>query len=295
VLGNGAHASLSATNSATEGPFVLSTAGTTLTPGESDAWTIEFGDGSTDLVGTGAPPLHVSHVYPSGEWTVRMDILFADATSADSIQLIRATTPVPRVQYFGEENGMWTPAAVATDVYGADAVSFGGYVSPADGGHVTSGTVTFGDGAGTAIPAIGNGRFGEGQADVVHGYTVPGEYTATLRARDSTGRTAVGITHVSVAGKPTATLPATGAGVHATPFALPLTAVSAGANAGSGTFDINWGDGETELNPDSLGYGLPSGAALAHTYAAAGTYLVTVTIYNDHNSELLLTSSVTIT
>src|SRR5262249_31145081 len=100
-------------------------------------------------------------------------------------------------------------------------------------------------------------------------------YTISATASDEDGTYNAGnslnVTVNNVA--PTASLsgPATGARGQTPTFALGAVAPSATDQAGSFTFNINWGDGSSQLSTG------PASQQVGHTYTAAGPFTVQIT------------------
>src|SRR5262249_22196494 len=140
-------------------------------------------------------------------------------------------------------------------------VTFAGTASDVDGDPLTY-SWNFGD-----------GTTGTGAAPT-HRYTDNGTYTATLTVTDGHGGSASSslvVTVLNVA--PTATLsgPATGVRGQLRTFTFGATDPSAIDQAGTFTFNVNWGDGSSQ---QSTG---PASQQLGHVYTTAGTYTVQLT------------------
>ena len=276
-----------------EGPVTFSTAGSVLPAAGTFYWYLNWQDGSAPVVGYGPLPATLSHTFASQTVYPELYLYPDDADSIGSEPAMTFTSTAPRVAYFGgNENGDWVPTTSGPDTANGSAVSFSATVVPSLGAHVASGALAYGDGqARDVTPDIGAGYLNYDQAP--HGYTTPGEYVATLTVKDSHGKTSGAVNHVSVAGSPTVTAPLTLAATHAVPVTLPLSGITPGANAQALFYDITWDDSVSPTNPDTFNYGAAP-ANPTHTFASAGTYRVTVTVYNDHGGSTTTTTQISV-
>jgi PKD repeat protein len=123
----------------------------------------------------------------------------------------------------------------------------------------------FGDGSPLVGPQTG--------ATANHTYTAPGPYTVTVTVRDTAGLSSTVTAQVTATDLP----PTARMTVSPTSGATPLT-VSADASASTdsdatpiASFTFDFGDGSPVVGPQA-------GGTASHTYTAAGTYTVTVTV-----------------
>lgn len=220
----------------------------------ADSWmaTVDFG------AGPGAPfsvtsPFDVSHTYSSpGTYAVAVTVSDGVETAAASFQVVVASPNAP-------------PTAIAGGPYSGtegSPVQFSGSASDPDNDPLTF-SWAFGDG-GTASGASAS-----------HTYTQNGTYTVTLTVTDARGASATSTTSVTVDNAP----PALGALTDIT--VLPGVAWTksvgfsdAGAND-TWTATVDYGFGPVSLGSVTSPFGLGT------TYAAAGTYPVTITVTDD--------------
>jgi PKD repeat protein len=247
---------------ATDGPYTgMEGSAVTLDGGASSdpdgdaltyAW--DFGDGST---GTGARP---SHTYAdNGNYIVTLTVTDAHGAEATATTAVTVFNVAPAVAAFAGGS------ILAHQTYSAS----GSFADP--GADSWTATVDYGDGAGAQALAL------DGQAfSLSHAYAAAGTYTVTVTVTDDDGASSSKTASVTV----TNVAPSVNAFAGAT-----LLAGESYAAAGtfgdpgpdSWTATVDYGDG-TGVHPLAL-----SGQAfsLSHTYAAAGTYTVTVTVTDD--------------
>ena len=159
-----------------------------------------------------------------------------------------------------------TPSGLTVDVDGSGS-------SDPDG-SVVSHHWAFGDGA-TATGATAS-----------HPYAAAGTYTVTLTVTDNAGATAVETAEVTVSGPPPTNQPPT-AVIAATSSALTADVDGAGSSDPDGSVvghAWTFGDG-----------GTGTGVTASHTYAAGGTYTVTLTVTDDEGATASTTAPVTVT
>ena len=122
-------------------------------------------------------------------------------------------------------------------------------------------------------------------ASPTHSYAQAGTYTVSLKVTDNKGETNV-VTHPVTVTAPAANVPPT-AGISVTSQNLLTVNVSGSGSAdGDGTIvDYAWDFGDS---------GTASGVTASHTYTAAGTYTVTLTVKDDDGASTSTTQSVTV-
>jgi PKD repeat protein len=219
--------------------------------GDTLSYLWNFGDGST---ATGAAPTHL--YADNGAYTVTLTVNDGQGGSTSSSLVVTVLDVAPTLTLSGvsavNEGSTYTLNLAASDP-GQDTI--------------TSWTITWGDGSVQTV--TGN------PSSVSHTYMDgPGAYTVSATATDEDGTYNAGnslnVTVNNVA--PTASLsgPATGVRGQTRTFTLGAVDLSAIDQAGSFTFNINWGDGSSE----SI-----TGAAsqqVGHVYAAAGAFTVLI-------------------
>lgn len=129
--------------------------------------------------------------------------------------------------------------------------------------------------------------------ELTHRYTVAGTYTPTLTVTSSDGRTASGSVSVNVAEAPADTISPTAVlnVVSADKYTDPVVLSTAGTTDTNGAIEfygINYGDNQSEEA------NTPPPATLEHTYAAPGTYNVTLTVVDDEGQSGEVTIPVTV-
>ncbi len=241
---------LTATNDSPTALGQATTLTATVSAGSNVVYTWAFGDAAT---GAGAT---VNHTYPD------VGLYTAVVTASNSANTVTATTTVSvgdvPISGLTATNDSPTPLGQATTL--TATVSAGSNVVY---------TWAFGDGS---APFTTSGATGNGIV-TTHAYPAAGTYTAVVTAGNSTN-SVTATTQVSVTaggGEAIAGLTATNDSPTWLGQATALwAAVSAGENV---SYTWAFGDG-------SMG----SGAAVAHTYANAGTYLAVVTATNSVNT-----------
>lgn len=202
--------------------------------------------------------------------------------------------------------GTYTVTVSATDMYGttgttsgtitivsAPVVSAGPPVTVNAASPLTFSQAT--ESGGTA-PLTYNWDFGDGtqqsgSLNPSHTYQNPGSYTAMVTVTDAnmlTDSSSVVVTVNDVA--PTASLsgPSSGAVGDSLSFTATATDVSPAVQAAGFTYNWNFGDGSTATAQGST-------SAVAHTYAAVGTYTVSVTATDNYGEvSTAATSALTI-
>ena len=238
----------------------------TATDPNGDTLTVlwNFGDGATStLLAPGA------HTYAAaGTYTVSFT-----ATDSGGLSTLTPATRVITVQPAASNlppTATITAPAADTSISAGQSVSFAGTASDPNAGDTVSVLWDFGDGSTSTLLTPG-----------AHTYATAGTYTVTLTATDNHGLAAttpatrtVTVASVAVNLPPTATItaPAANSTISAGQ-SVSFAGTASDPNAGD-TVTVVWafGDGATStlLTPG------------AHTYAAAGTYTVTLTATDNH-------------
>ena len=215
-----------------------------------------FGDGAT---GSG---INSAHTYgAAGTYNVTLTV--TDDRGGSATATSQVTVLAPNV----------TPTAAFSAVVDHLDVDFDASISNDPDGNVVAYAWDFGDGTPTV----------EGIAPT-HTYAGAGTYNVTLTVTDDRG--GVGTVTLPV----TATLP---------PNVLPTAAFSSGHVDLTATFDASASsdpDGTIVSHAWDFGDGTQgNGATTAHTYLAAGTYDVTLTVVDDRGGQDTVTHEVTVT
>ena len=235
-------------NATFNSPIVFDGSGSTDADGSIVSWAWDFGDGNS---GTGSSP---THTYPSdGTFTVVLTVT-DDGGAMDTASTTATITPAPI-----------PPAANAGGPYSGvvgSVISFDGTASSDADGTIVSYSWDFGDGGMASGPSP------------THSYSVDGSFTVTLTVTDNDGLT--GVDSASAAINPASgnTPPVARAnGPYSGTEGSGVQFSSNGSLDPDGsivTYAWNFGDGNTSAlaNP-------------SHTYAAAGTYNVSLTVTDD--------------
>jgi PKD repeat protein len=210
------------------------------------AYVWSFGDGTAPVIG--AKP---SHVFAAdGTYDVKLSVIDSGCMGASVTHAVHVDEP-PTASI--AVSAPPTPVAESP-------ISFEGAGSADPDGEIKTYAWSFGDGGESS------------EANPAHTYSAPGSYEVTLKVTDSEGRTATATRTVAVGEAdelPTAAIEV------GSPVALAGVPVSFNGNASSDpdgeitSWSWRFGDGgeSSEANP-------------AHTYAAAGTYEVTLTVFD---------------
>lgn len=225
------------------------------------SYTFDFGDGTT--VGPQAGAL-ANHTYSSGgNYTVKVTVTDSAGFKSSATAAVKVGAPAA-VLHVSPALGA-TPLAVTADASGST-----------DPIGITSYTFDFGDGT-VVGPQAGS--------TATHTYSSASIYVVKVTVKDSTGTTASASSSVTAVAPPTAALAVT-PGLGATPLAV--TADASGSTPGTNpiaTYTFNFGDG-TVVGPQA-------GPTAGHTYTAAGSYAVKVTVADGQGVTATATSTVT--
>ncbi|AMM21989.1 hypothetical protein AX769_19865 [Frondihabitans sp. PAMC 28766] len=199
-----------------------------------------------------------SHTYASaGTYTVKLTVTDANGVTGTSSQQVVVTAPTPPTASFTSTP---TNLSAAFDASGSSDTS----------GTITSYAWDYGDGTtGTGVTST-------------HAYTAAGTYTVKLTLTDSNGSTASSSAQVSVT---KALVPPT-ASFTATQTNLAAAFDATGSSDTNGTitgYAWDFGDGTTG-----------TGATPGHTYVAAGTYTVKLTVTDSNKLTGTASQSVTV-
>jgi parallel beta-helix repeat protein len=239
------------------------------------SYKFDFGDGSA-VVGPQAGAT-ASHTYSAaGTFTVTVTVTdTADQPSTATRQVTVTAPDAPPAAALTVTPGSGTaPLAVSADASGS---------SDTDATPIASYKFDFGDGSAVVGP--------QSAATASHTYTSAGTYTVKVTVTDTANQPSTATTQVTVTAPdapPAATLTVTPASGLAP---LPVTADASGSSDTDATpiasYKFDFGD-------DSAVVGPQAGATASHTYSAAGTFRVTVTVRDTAGLSSTATSQVTV-
>jgi PKD repeat protein len=229
------------------------TPGTSTTASPIVRATVDWGDGRTNSF-TGLPTT-ISHTYTGpGSYLVLLTGVdaFGDVSTTSASVLVNPRPALVVSVTLTTAN----PTPGTTTAFAITA-------TPTTGNAITSIAVDFGDGVSGTLP---------GNATVVqHIYAAAGTYPVTVIATDSSGATGSAATVIVVSNPVTARFTFTpNPGV----VAQPVTFDASSSSSGSGIASYSWTFGDTVNNS-------ASGVTVQHTYAAAGTYNVVLTVVDN--------------
>jgi parallel beta-helix repeat protein len=220
-------------------------------------YTFDFGDGST-VVGPQAGAT-ASHTYTAaGTYTVTVAVTdTAGLSSAATATVVVGAAPVeaPPSAALTVTPSSGTVALAVT----ADASAS----TDTDGTPIASYLFDFGDGS----PAVGP----QAGATASHTYTSVGTYTVTVTVMDTAGLSSQATSTVTVTDNP----PTASLRILSSPKSPTVTADASASTDTDGTpiasYTFDFGDGSPVVGPQA-------GATATHTFAAAGTYRVTLVV-----------------
>ena len=251
---------------------------TTTAPGSPiSSVTIDFGDGTSLSLGSLTGTSSVSHVYTAaGTYSVVATVTDSSGERVTTSTVITVVAQTP-LSVTGAASTA-TPALNAPVTFTATTTA---------GINIQSYSWSFGDGS--TASTTGNAT--------AHAFTTPGIKTISVTATATDGRTGSAQTQVNVQ-------PATGATAAFTfsPTAGTI-ATSFIFNAGTSTpstggsivrYDWNFGEGTaTEQCPGDSACS-SNGRSISHSFAAAGTYTVTLTIIDSNGASASTSKTVTV-
>ena len=260
----------------------------------SSGWDQYFGYGLLDAnasvaaVGGGGNPPVAAFSASTTSGCASLTVNFTDASTNDPTSWSwtfgdGGTSAVQNPSHTYTAAGTYTVTLTATNEYGSDTETKTGYITVGDDptaaftGTPTSGevplTVVFTDGSSGATSwswTFGDGGTSSAQ-NPSHTYTAAGTYTVALTATNACGSDTYTRT-----GYITVTCTAPTASFTGTPTSgdAPLTVVFTDGSTGATSWSWDFGDGGTSAvqNP-------------SHTYSAAGTYTVVLTVTNSCGSD----------
>lgn len=222
----------------------------------SYAW--DFGDGSTATGST------ASHTYSqAGTYDVTLSVTDDDGARGSTTQQVSVTAPAVNA-----------PPAAAFEVTTAGlSATFDSTGSSDSDGTIAGYRWDFGDGTSSQ------------QANPTHTYATAGDYTVVLTVTDDDGATDSASRSVTVTAPPPANEPPTAAFTSSTEgLTVQLDASSSSDTDGTlASYSWDFGDGTGG-----------NGVTVAHTYAEAGTYQVSLTVVDDGGATDRVTRGVTV-
>jgi DNA/RNA endonuclease G (NUC1)/PKD repeat protein len=242
----------------------------------ADSWTgtVNYGDGSGEqpLAVTGTS-FSLAHVYAAtGTFAVTVTVSDDDGAQSTKTATVAVANVAPSVGAFAGASLLLHQAYEAS----------GSFTDP--GPDSWTATVDYGDGSGAQPLALSGNDF-----SLAHGYAATGSYTVTVTVSDDLGGS----------GSQTATVTVTNVAPSVNAFAgatlLPGEGYAATGSFGdpgndSWTATVDYGDG-SGTHPLALG---GKSFSLAHGYAAAGTFTVTVRVTDDAGAVGTRTATVTV-
>jgi PKD repeat protein len=220
-----------------------------------------FGDGTT---GTGMAPTH-RYTAP-GSYTVTLTVTDDTNTKATTTRTLEVQQLPPVASFVVEPNSGDAPLSISTD----------GTASSDPDGSIASYAWDFGDDA----SATG--------ATASHTYTAAGSYTITLTVTDDHGATAKASQTVAVSSAPTNAAPVASFTVTQPPGPAPVSVRvdgTASSDPGGSIASYAWDFGDDAS---------ATGATASHTYTAAGSYTITLTVTDDDGATGSATHSVSV-
>ena len=222
----------------------------------SYAW--DFGDGTT---GTGVKPTHP--YTKAGTYTAKLTVTDNDGATGTVSHAVTVTAAPPANK---------PPVSLFTVSSMQLTSSFDGSGSSDPDGAIASYAWTFGDGASST------------ESKPNHTFAAAGTYPVTLTVTDNDGATGSSTQQVQVTAPPANKPPVASFTVAKTDLTVNLESTSTDSD---GTIvSTAWDFGDNTTGTDT---------AEVHTYAAAGTYPITLTVKDDAGATATKTTSVTVT
>ncbi len=247
-------------------------------PGTADgpwSYTINWGDGTTPTAGSvtsQASAITAAHTYVAvGTDTAQVTVTDKDGGVGAAAAIVTVSTNHP-------------PTAVPGGPYSGvegTAVSFNGTGSSDPDGDAVTDAWTFGDG-GSAPGATPS-----------HVYADDGGYTVTLTVTDSHGAASAPVSTTATIANvaPTVSAAASQTATAGKPVTLSATFSDPGVNDRPWTYTFTWGDGSAPTTGSTTSQ---STIRATHTFAAAGSAVVQVTVTDKDGGAGSATTTVTI-
>ncbi|MFA5944436.1 MAG: PKD domain-containing protein [Candidatus Thermoplasmatota archaeon] len=224
---------------------------------------LDFGDGSPPLAGTGPPPGEVHHVYrQGGAFTARLIVHDGVGATGSHTQLVTVQNDAPQVSLEANATAGYAPLHVNFTLAASDTE-----------GDLAEFSLDFGDGT----PPVE----GEGVPPgwVLHTYTAAGVFVPTLEVNDTAGGHTVATASIAVRNQaPRATVTATPS-AGSLPLIVQFNLMASDADGEVANFTLDFGDGTPVLEST----GSPPSIAV-HAYTTAGQFLARLTVHDNEGA-----------
>jgi PKD repeat protein len=223
------------------------------------SWSLDFGDGTTDMGGSGDPPASIPHSYnkPPGSFTATLTVTDTHGGMGTDQASVTINNRAPSASL--------TPASASGTAPLVVNFNGSGSSDPDFGDSIVSWSMTFGDGGSTGTMS------GAAPASISHTYTSGGVRTATLTVHDQDGLTGTDTATITVNGPPSANLASSPSPASGTaPLNVSFTASGSDPDGDPLSWTLAFGDGTS-----ASGSGLP--ASVPYQYAT-GNYTATLTV-----------------